>query len=186
MLRRSSSNKDSNVKSILRIKSLQESIRSCSIDSTNDISESSHASTSSEWSSSSSSSVVSFDTVNIREYRVTVGDNPSCSGGAPLSLGWHYNEEQLTLPLDRYEQCRDGQRRAMHEMKMPAHVRLETLRQWDVSTREIMKAQTECEVVKMQRWKTAKKEQRKDKVREFCRKATKVVSLRKLREKNVC
>jgi hypothetical protein len=32
----------------------------------------------------SCSSSVSFDSITIREYSVTIGDNPSCSGGVPI------------------------------------------------------------------------------------------------------
>jgi BRCT domain type II-containing protein len=42
---------------------------------------------------------VSFTNLSIREYNVELGDNPSCSFGVPISLGWDY-EEQEALPLD--------------------------------------------------------------------------------------
>jgi hypothetical protein len=42
---------------------------------------------------------VSFNSLSIREYSVEIGDNPSCSFGIPISLGWDY-EELDELPLD--------------------------------------------------------------------------------------
>lgn len=46
---------------------------------------------------------VKFDKIIIREYAMTVGDNPSCSGGAPISLGWEYNADHTEVSVDEYE-----------------------------------------------------------------------------------
>ena len=35
---------------------------------------------------------VSFSHVQIREYAITLGDNPCCSNGPPVSLGWDYSD----------------------------------------------------------------------------------------------
>jgi len=36
-------------------------------------------------------SKVRFSDVEIREYQRVIGDNPSCSNGPPMSIGWRYN-----------------------------------------------------------------------------------------------
>ena len=48
---------------------------------------------------------LSFGSVNIREYSVTLGDNPSVSHGVPVSLGWKCVRE-ASLPLQEYDDAR--------------------------------------------------------------------------------
>ncbi len=111
--------------------------------------------------SSSLRKSVRFENVEIREYDVVLGDNPSCSNGPPISLGWGYDgDQQVHLPLDTFEQYRDGKRRALHEMKVPGYMRHVILREWNVPNREIMKAQIECEIIQKQRFQTLQREQR--------------------------
>jgi hypothetical protein len=50
----------------------------------------------------SEGSRVNFQSVVIREYQQTIGDNPSVSYGTPISLDWDY-EQHSPLPLDMYE-----------------------------------------------------------------------------------
>ena len=116
---------------------------------------------SSSCCSSSSRKSVRFEKVEIREYNIVLGDNPSCSNGPPVSLGWYYDkDQQQQMPLDTYEQKRDGYRRASHEMKVPGYMRHDILREWDVPNREIMKAQIQCEIIQKQRSRTFQREQR--------------------------
>jgi len=39
------------------------------------------------------------DSVHVREYAVTVGDNPSCGGPCPIQLDWKYDQYTMSLPL---------------------------------------------------------------------------------------
>jgi hypothetical protein len=48
---------------------------------------------------------VSFSTVSIRNYDITVGDSPSVSSGIPLSLDWVFVEETV-VSLNEYESNR--------------------------------------------------------------------------------
>ncbi len=43
----------------------------------------------------------------MREYKVTLGDNPSVSSGAPLSLGWRYDPRERVVSLVD-EEAKDG------------------------------------------------------------------------------
>mmetsp|Transcript_46977 Transcript_46977/g.56516 ORF Transcript_46977/g.56516 Transcript_46977/m.56516 type:complete len:371 (-) Transcript_46977:451-1563(-) len=53
-----------------------------------------------------SETAVDFDTCHIREYERELGDNPSCSSGAPVSLGWNFVEIGV-FPFDEFEKSRD-------------------------------------------------------------------------------
>lgn len=51
---------------------------------------------------------VSFSNLSIREYNVEIGDNPSCSYGVPISLGWDYEEHHESLALSDDDWDDDG------------------------------------------------------------------------------
>mmetsp|Transcript_16418 Transcript_16418/g.23359 ORF Transcript_16418/g.23359 Transcript_16418/m.23359 type:complete len:257 (+) Transcript_16418:69-839(+) len=59
---------------------------------------------------------VSFGSVQLREYPIILGDNPSCSYGPPVTISWDY-EEFDSIKIDDYEELR-GERRTMSEMMM--------------------------------------------------------------------
>jgi len=46
---------------------------------------------------------VSFQSVNVREYDRTLGDNPSCMSGPPISLDWSYSQTHTDVCIDEYE-----------------------------------------------------------------------------------
>lgn len=67
---------------------------------------------------------VSFSKLQIREFlSVELSDNPSCSAGPPIQLGWEY-EDLTDIDVDHYEQFRIPHRkRSLKEMILPNHVR---------------------------------------------------------------
>lgn len=50
---------------------------------------------------------VSFGHLQIRTYETILGDNPSCTGGPSLSIGWRYNPEHFHSTVDEYERTQD-------------------------------------------------------------------------------
>mmetsp|Transcript_15206 Transcript_15206/g.22251 ORF Transcript_15206/g.22251 Transcript_15206/m.22251 type:complete len:159 (-) Transcript_15206:231-707(-) len=104
-----------------------------------DDSEVNHSLTESETSVSSS---VSFENITIREYSVTIGDNPSCSSGAPISIDWYYSKE-VTLPLNSYEASKPATRERS-KLKIPRDLRHKMLTQRDIPFTKIVQASQEA------------------------------------------
>lgn len=59
-----------------------------------------------ETTVSRDSKKVSFSTLEIREYDVTLGDHPFCRDGLPMSLDWNYNEVSTVLDVHPYEEVK--------------------------------------------------------------------------------
>lgn len=97
---------------------------------------------------------VTFTKIFIREYPRIVGDNPACSSGAPISIGWSYNTKDV-ISVNEYEQHREGVRRDISSMKMPKSIREIILKdEWDVSMKELMIARSETLKIQQQRKET--------------------------------
>mmetsp|Transcript_16772 Transcript_16772/g.31781 ORF Transcript_16772/g.31781 Transcript_16772/m.31781 type:complete len:521 (+) Transcript_16772:89-1651(+) len=101
--------------------------------------------------------VTSFSTLEIREYNVTIGDNPGGKQGPPLSLDWDYCQDRtIRIDIDRYEQMR-APRRKKHEMYMPGSIRMWTLMKYlGFSLREIEDASKAADVIRKKREKSIK------------------------------
>lgn len=97
---------------------------------------------------------VKFGNITIREYDVTVGDNPACSVGVPISLGWKYNPHHEKYSVEVYERHRSGQRSDYEDLKLHEFVRLRILNEWNVPKSKIKRAERTCRIVKDQRQQT--------------------------------
>ena len=97
---------------------------------------------------SRNSSVVSFQAVQIREYNRTIGDNPSCMAGIPVSLDWSHSAESK-LSLNDYEKLK-GMKRSRSMMRMPSKVR-ESLLKNNLGYSDEELAQTKKEIKQIQR-----------------------------------
>jgi len=114
------------IRSCMSVKSLDDSLRAPSFPSRSSRNQLRHCCS------------VSFDTLEIRDYERTLGDNPSCSCGPSLTFGWRPSGSSV-LPLDDYE-CRRPPRRHSSQMVMPRSVREEMLLDCGCTWTEIMTA----------------------------------------------
>jgi hypothetical protein len=83
-------------------------------------------------SSSNRKNSVVFDKIVIREHQITMGDNPSCSYGTPISLDWDYIDfEELTL--EDYEMHKitsgRGRPRTLRQLYLNHYQRVHRLQQ---------------------------------------------------------
>ncbi len=103
-----------------------------------------------------SQSVVSFDQVNIREYERILGDNPSCSSGPPLSIGWKFSPSPMVISVDDYESGKGDIPRYKSHFLVPKAIREKMLKEHaGVSRREIVSTVRGIQKQKSQRRKTA-------------------------------
>lgn len=83
---------------------------------------------------------VSWDTIEIREYKRTVGDNPSCSSGPPLAIEWEYDPEPVVVNVEEFEEYRPP-RRTQFELMLGRDERHEILEdEWQIPQEEIAQA----------------------------------------------
>ena len=116
-----------------------------------------------------STTLVKFGSIIIREYSITLGDNPACSNGIPISIGWTYDPNHQEIPIELFEQYREGYRRDRYSMKMPSEIREEVLKQWGVSIRTIYEVQSETLKIQQQRKETMNQMFRRKKLRQLLR-----------------
>jgi len=96
---------------------------------------------------------VIFAEIRIREYERSLGDNPSCSSGPPISLGWKY-QECKTVSLDKFESFRPP-RRSQFEMLIPRAKRQDMLvKEWNTPPHQCARAIRENMKTKTQRRRT--------------------------------
>jgi len=105
--------------------------------------------------------MVQFDLVEIREYGIILGDNPSCEHGPAIQLDWEC-QTVFKIALDAFEKERlpeeeggTNPRRTIEEMsRMPRFAREAILRSAGFSRNEIQKSIEEAALVKLRRRKT--------------------------------
>lgn len=96
---------------------------------------------------------VSFSSLSVREYSLTLGDNPSCSKGPPVCLDWDYSSES-NFGLDKFEAEREP-RRTRSEMHMGSHIRRNILHYGaGYSQQELKVAVNEVSLIQQRRKQT--------------------------------
>lgn len=95
---------------------------------------------------------VRFRHVQVREFERIIGDNPSCSSGAPVALGWAHSRDR-TMRLDDYESVRPS-RRSQLDLILTRQDREELLLEWGSTFQQIIDAIRSNIRVKNQRRRT--------------------------------
>ena len=89
----------------------------------------------------SSQKTVSFDQVQIRYYRQTLGDNPSVSHGPPIQLDWKFEEASEPRRIDDYELDRPScLRKPLRELNLNHYHRVNVLQHFCGHSKEELKA----------------------------------------------
>ncbi|KAL7516584.1 hypothetical protein ACHAWX_001584 [Stephanocyclus meneghinianus] len=83
----------------------------------------------------------SFTTISVREYEQTIGDSPSCQNGAPVALGWRYQDSREIL-LDDYEQARLPFRRRRSDLLLGVQQRRKKLVDSGVALLDVLRAES--------------------------------------------
>lgn len=97
---------------------------------------------------------VSFHKVQIRRYSMTLGDNPACQMGAPVTLDWMY-DELPPLDLDDFELTRFPQRRRnLRQLILNMYQRERILQGMGHSGEEVRQAEKQVAKVRWQRSQT--------------------------------
>ncbi len=104
---------------------------------------------------------ISFGTVQVRQYNIMIGDNPSTRHGPSITYDWEY-EEHESIPIDRYEHLRQSQRRTNEEdLFIPTNIRELILKNCGYTEDELEMVQKDIDVIRKQRNQTMKEEIRK-------------------------
>lgn len=93
---------------------------------------------------------VSFHMVDVREYKISISLNPSCSEGPPIELGWEFHSLP-SVSVDRFEQCRGPKRRLPEFVLSETSRRRMLLERGGYSRQELKEAVREVEHHKRQR-----------------------------------
>eukprot|EP00567_Pseudictyota_dubia_P011966 CAMPEP_0197457658 /NCGR_PEP_ID=MMETSP1175-20131217/46630_1 /TAXON_ID=1003142 /ORGANISM="Triceratium dubium, Strain CCMP147" /LENGTH=225 /DNA_ID=CAMNT_0042992077 /DNA_START=74 /DNA_END=748 /DNA_ORIENTATION=- len=111
---------------------------------------------------------VSFSTVSVQLYPLTLGDNPSCSSGPPVQLSWHpILPSPLPIPIDAYEVTFRSSEKGMgrqskKKLSISAKRRMDILLTpafdvtYNSTSRMVAEMMQECEQIRKSRAKNAR------------------------------
>ena len=95
-------------------------------------------------------SSVQFGSLTVRTYDIVLDDNPSCTQGPALALGWRYNESN-DMTIEQYDDWAQTHRRSKNEFHLPTARREDILRDFGYSRRQIDEVSAEISKARKQR-----------------------------------
>ncbi|KAG7366903.1 hypothetical protein IV203_029573 [Nitzschia inconspicua] len=113
---------------------------------------------------------VRFNAIQIRDYERVVGDNPSCTSGPPLSIGWKYGKTAM-IDVNSYEMARPF-RKCSRRLILSREQREALLLNWGASFHDIVESVRGNIKVKNQRRQTVTNLGRTEKIEEAFESAT--------------
>ena len=127
---------------------------------------------------------VKFGYVEMRSHEIILGDNPSVSGGPPITIAWEAFRV-AACSVDQYEEKRESSIRNYHEMKIPSTLRFEMLSKTTPMSK-ISQRSRETSLVKKQRAETRStlyRAQNEEKLERLVRGFRNLVTNKKKKEK---
>lgn len=98
-------------------------------------------------------SSVSFSTIEIKEYPIIAGDNPSVTIGVPITIAWTPVETRRCT-VDDYEERRQSPR-SMVELRMPSSYRVDLLQRLGFTRDEILLGTKAANITRNRRRRTS-------------------------------
>eukprot|EP00934_Nitzschia_sp_Nitz4_P005059 Nitzschia sp. Nitz4//scaffold76_size158648//95115//95813//NITZ4_002555-RA/size158648-processed-gene-0.244-mRNA-1//1//CDS//3329557872//5049//frame0 len=95
---------------------------------------------------------VVFSTLEIREYPIIPGDNPSVTVGCPITIDWAH-DDLVTCHVEEYEGARPKPR-TMIELRIPSQLREEMLKRQGYSRQDILAGTKKANLTKNARRRT--------------------------------
>jgi hypothetical protein len=93
---------------------------------------------------------VTFDKIVVIEFPMELGDNPACSIGVPVQIGWHA-QDATTHNLEVFDVLREQKRRTRKELKLSSQRRTQILFQLGYSLEDIAVAALEVNDIRESR-----------------------------------
>jgi hypothetical protein len=93
---------------------------------------------------------VYFGSITILEFPIVLGENPSCSSGVPIQIGWK-PVERNTFDIAMYDYLRESQRRPRKSLRISIANRALLLMQAGYSIDQIVDAVMKVQVIQKQR-----------------------------------
>ena len=103
-------------------------------------------------STSAGARCIEFGTVEIQEYEIVLDDNPGCSEGAPISIGWTPIRTRLFESIQAYEDNRTE--KPMKNLALTAASRKKRLKKAGYTVTQIEQASLDAQKIRAEREKS--------------------------------